>query len=160
MARIPLALVFALISTVAVEACSGADPSPAATCAPNPGLPTPHPTWIAYPAAGSTNVSTNLGEIVVTGLIGSYSQPNLIMKAQSGSTIALGVPTSPPSPRPTPFATAPPDDYYGPYFGITIPTLLPDTMYDLTDYFATWDDNPPQCSATVTQPVGSFTTGS
>lgn len=123
-----------------------------ATCPPPPLTPTPDPAWLAYPPSGSTSVPVSIGELIEEG------SSSIIISA-NGSNVPAGTPTVAPSPFPTPFATAPPGySYFGPYMAVPLPTLSPNTTYKVADQYTGWDNNPPQCSTTVTQDVGTFTT--
>ncbi len=124
-----------------------------ATCPPPPAIPTPYPAWLAYPPSGSSSVSTSIGQIIERGW-------SSVIIAAGNSTVTAGTPTAAPSPFPTPFATAPPQyDTLGPYIAVPLPTLSPNTTYTVEDQYTGWDDNPPQCSTTLTQTAGTFTTG-
>lgn len=133
----------------------------AASCPPAPGAPTPAPAWLNFPPNGSTGVATSIGVLIETGAEepAASSAITITVTSPSGQAVALGTPTSAPSPLPTPFATSPPA-YYQQYVAIPLPTLAHNTTYTVSDEFAEWSNNPPQCSTTVTQSVGSFSTGS
>jgi len=81
----------------------------------------------------------------------------MIAVTSAAGAVPLGAPTSAPSPLPSPFSTSPPQ-YSGPYVAIPLPTLAPNTTYTVSDNYTGWANNPPQCTATITQFSGSFTT--
>lgn len=132
----------------------------AATCPPPPTIPTPIPAWLSYPPNGSTSVSTTIGQIVEQGAEEPPNSGITLVVSSSAGNVPLGAPTIAPSPFPSPFSTTPPSyGTSGPYISIPLPTLSPNTTYDVAQQYTGWDNNPPQCSATITQAVGKFTTG-
>lgn len=164
-------LLFATASIVAACGGSGSTLSPApsppthapqsgASCPPPSPIPTPVPAWLAYPPNGSASVPIGIGEIVEqgTGLPGTLG----ISVSSPAGPIPLGTPAAASSPFPSPFATPDPNSglpYLNqPYVAVPLPTLSPSTTYTVNDVYTGWDDNPPQCSAQVTQFMGSFTT--
>lgn len=150
-----------------LAACGGgqADPSSGAssapTCPPPPTIPTPVPAWLDYPPNGTANVSVNVGAVIEKG-VQEPGQTGLAITVTTalGASVPLGAATSAPSPLPSPFATPPPTyPITGPYVAIPLPTLSPNTVYNIADTYSGWANNPPQCSTQYSQPVGSFTTG-
>lgn len=131
--------------------------SPCPSPSPSPVPPTP---WLNYPPSGSTVVSTNVGEVIVQGPSFGPGGPSIVISDPSGK-VPAGLPTIAPSPYPSPFATAPPQNPVAGYahIAVPLPTLSPSTTYTITNVYTDWADNPPQCSAQYSQLVGSFTTG-
>lgn len=134
-------------------------PKSAATCPPPSPGPTPIAAWLAYPLNGSTNVATNVGEIIEKGASTPGEGVTITISSSAGSVL-LGTPAVAPSPYPTPFATTPPTFALSnlPYMAIPLPTLSPATAYTVNDVYTDWANNPPQCTAQYSQFVGTFTT--
>jgi len=131
-----------------------------ATCPPPPAIPTPIPAWLAYPPNGSTSVSTAIGQIIEQGAEEPPMSGLSIVISSSAGKVPLGAPTVAPSPFPSPFSSTPPNyGTTGPYMSIPLPALSPNTAYSVVQQYTGWSNNPPQCSATITQSVGGFTTG-
>lgn len=156
-----LSLILAVSAVLA--ACGGgtgsSDPTVSASCPPPPAIPTPFPAWLNSPPNGSVNVATNIGVLIETGAEEPGQNGAIAITVTSPSApMAIGTPTSAPSPLPSPFSTSPPQ-YSGPYVAIPLPTLSPNTTYTVSDSYTGWADNPPQCSTMITQISGSFTTG-
>lgn len=144
-----------------LAACGGgaSRPTVSASCPPPPGMPTPFPVWLDSPPNASVNVATTIGMLLETGASGpGQNGPIRVSVTSPSGPVALGTATSAPSPLPSPYSTAPPQ-YSGPPVAIPLPTLSPNTSYTVSDSYTGWADNPPQCSATLTQIGGSFTTG-
>jgi hypothetical protein len=143
-----------------LAACGGAARLPTVTpdvCAGKGTLPVPPFFFLDYPANGSTDIPTNAGVLIEIGADnGTY--PNATLSVSSASAIVpLGAPTSLPSPLPTPFATPSPSSAQ-PYTAIQLPKLAPSTNYTVFATYLWYADNPPSCTAPVTQPLGGFTT--
>jgi hypothetical protein len=158
--RIPLTFVFAFVTVAVLVACGGgADPnSPIATATCGPPPPSAPPSlFLVYPMPGATGVPDDIGIVVVAGVAGT-SQDSVTLSSAGGS-VPVGAFTAAPSPLPTPHVT--PGAQFGPgvaYSAVPVPTLSPATTYTVKNAYPDWADNPPSCTTTVTQTLGTFTT--
>jgi hypothetical protein len=115
--------------------------------------------FLSYPPPGSTNVSIDIGELIVAGQpYGFYDDAKINMAPGNNTSVPVGAYTAAPSPLPSPFAT--PSGFGGdvPYYAAPIPTLSPATAYTLTYTYTDFNGVPPSCTGPVTLQLGSFTT--
>jgi hypothetical protein len=132
--------VLAAIASAAVmlSACGGTQGG----CTPTLNQKYPAVT-LAVPISGATNVSTNIGTIVV-----STSGPQLFgtlsLVSPSGTVELAATPSVGPGP--------------GNHFSATLPSLFPDTEYSVV-YTLQYPGSCQLSPTVVHEPVGSFTTG-
>jgi hypothetical protein len=148
------------LGLVALAGCGGAaqllgfDQSKG-TCGPPPPVIAPQ-LFFAYPGAGTTNVPTTIGELVFVGSGVSGVQLSTV----AGAPIATGPLQPAPSPLPSPLVTPPPNQF-GPnpfYVAATVGPLAPATTYVVSYSYQSFAGVPPDCTTTVTQTLGSFST--
>jgi hypothetical protein len=149
-AAVPLLAVVALAA--AVGACSTGPGPPTTYCVVRQFLPVPR-LFFVYPGAGVTGVSPSIGELVVAGSTSGY---RLRLTGPGG----VRVPTGPvgPAPSPLPSPRVSPPAQFNRYSSATIPPLLPATTYVVSVAYTGITNHVPDCIATLTQKLGSFTT--
>jgi len=135
-----------LIAAGAMIACSGTTISCPA------GGPAVIELSLAYPIPNATNVPVNLGVVILSGAF-----RGIVDVRSPVGPVALGSPTSAPSPLPTPYAT-PLERGNVPYFAVPVPTLSPATTYTVSYVQIGPANDPPSCVAPATVNAGSFTT--
>ena len=149
----------AFLAVAILAACGGAGggPSPMVGCGLPP--PSPHPQlWLVYPVPGATAVSDSIGALVFADIAGLTPQDSITVSA-AGTPVPVGAFTTAPSPLPSPRVT--PGAEFGPnvpYIAVPIPTLSPATAYTVNYTFQDFASNPPSCTTTQTQTLGTFTT--
>jgi hypothetical protein len=153
--KIPVSATAALlfVTTANIIAC-GASPTAQGHCFYHP-IPLKI-MELVYPADGSTAVSTRLGVLITQGYFNGQPPEIATVSTQPGSTIVntlLGAP----SPLPSPLATPP---IVGPYGSVRLPTLLPQTTYQVQFAHDVQFGDPRFCSVMINDGGGSFTTGS
>lgn len=141
---------------------STSSPSPTGSGTPSDscGSPPPAPTpWLdlSYPISGSVNVSPSIGELIFFGLTNGYYGPAKVMLSSQNGQVPVGSFTAPPSPLPSPHAT-PTGGNNLPYVAAPIPSLSPQTTYNVSYSYTDWANDPPSCTTEVTKPAGSFST--
>lgn len=153
------ALPLMLLALAALAACGGSngDPTSPVGCGSPP--PSPHPQlWLVYPMPNATAVPVSIGSLIFADIAGLTPQ-DLVTVSASGLQVPVGNFTAAPSPLPSPRVT--PGSQFGPnapYVAASVQTLSPATTYTVTYTYQDWADNPPSCTATQTQTLGSFTT--
>lgn len=146
-------------ATALLGACGGAgDPtSPTSFCGSPPPLAHPQ-LWLVYPMPSATAVPDNIGEVVFADVAGLTPGDSVAISG-GGSAVPVGAFTPAPSPLPSPRVT--PGAQFGPtvpYIAAPVPTLSPNTTYTVSFTYQDWANNPPSCSTTNTQNLGTFTT--
>jgi hypothetical protein len=164
MPNLPLRLFVAAAVAALVAACgAGASTTSGITC-PEPPLPGPN-LALVYPPNNATGVSTTLPFLIVQGYDYDHYGPfefDVFGLPPSYPSVASGNPTAPPSPLPSPLATAP----GVPHTFFEIP--LTQQMAPSTTYLLHASGNEYATILTIDGPcqihfgpigVGSFTTG-
>lgn len=141
----------AVALAAALGACS-TNPGPPVTYCVAGFLPVPH-LFFVYPGNGVTGVSPSIGELVVAGSTSGY---RLKVTGPGGTRVPTGPVGPAPSPLPSPRISPPPD--LNRYSSVTIPPLLPATTYAVSFAYTGITNHVPDCIATVTRQLGSFTT--
>jgi hypothetical protein len=111
-----------------------------------------------YPADGSAGVSTRVGVLITQGFSGPPPEIATV-STKAGSTIVKALIGPAPSPLPSPLAT--PQIVSGaPYGSARLPTLSPQTTYQVQFAHDVQFGDPRFCSVMINDGGGSFTTGS
>jgi len=108
---------------------------------------------VVYPADGSSGVSTGVGVLVLQGYFSGPPPEFATLATKAGNTLIVAPVGPAPSPLPSPIAT--PQRVHGaPYGAVPIPSLSPQTTYEVQLTHAT------PCIPFFTDSSASFTTGS
>ena len=143
------------VASLAAGCDGGSTASALKSCGMPPPVPVPE-MWLSYPEPNATGVPVNVGTIIFAGISSGYFGPNIVTVAGPSGDVPVGAFTSPPSPLPSPLAV--PSGWGGPYVAAPVPTLSPQTTYNVSFTYVDWADKPPACRTDVTQALGSFTT--
>lgn len=107
---------------------------------------------MALPSSGAAGVPSSIGSLIFLGTVNDgFGSTSVRLNTALGSSISVGAPTSAPSPLPSGLNPA------NAYFAVPIPTLSPETTYNVNLGVAVQTTVPP-CATSSPTAAGTFTT--